>query len=307
MFGRIKKLFRGIYEEQYVWLSHYFEELGFTRKRAYAYKDLHITDTFLHKEKGLSLTLTVEFSPRRRTWDVIGVWLMLTGNPSVNKRWSIWRSELVEEKLKEELRFAVEAFSQIEANYADYDNNEPLYWYDRFSKPLLRGEEYYISDYDKWIHAKTLGELYIEAFQKGGRRLSDIRPIKINPRKCAGGILWEDGFGGFVHEWYSLSYSEKLLEEDPLLYARKKLEERVKAENPEIFPEEDVTICLERKIHPYHHRLSCPICGKPSEELLWIDFCSPASTWEKLCGRSGPLSICPECGWQVEFICETMN
>lgn len=307
MFGQIKKLFMGIYEEQYAWLSRYFEELGFTRKRAYAYKDLHITDTFLHKEKGLSLTLTVEFSPRRRTWDVIGVWLMLTENPSVDKRWSVWRSELVEENLKEEISFAVDAFSQIEATYADYDNNEPLYWYDRFSKPLLRGEEYYISEHDKWFHAKTLGELYIEAFQKGGRSLSDIRPIKINAGlwdgwdkdgKPTGGILWEKEFGGFVHyEWNSLS----------LLYARKKLEERVKTENPEIFPKEDVAICLERKIHPYHHRLSCPICGKPSEELLWIDFCSPASTWKNLCGRSGPLSICPECRWQVEFICEVMN
>ena len=56
--------------------------------------------------------------------------------------------------------------------------NESLYW-DWYSKPLLRGEEYYISENDKWIHAKTLGELHIKAYQLG-RRLSDIRPIKIN-------------------------------------------------------------------------------------------------------------------------------
>lgn len=201
----LKRVFMEIYEEQYAWLPHYFEELGFTRKRVCAYKDLHITDIFLHKERGLSLTLTVEFSPRRRTWDVIGMWLTLTDNPSVDKRWSVWRSELVEEKLKEELRFAVDAFSEIEATFADYDDNEPLYWH-MCSKPILRGEEYYISENDKWIHAKTLGELYIKAYQFG-RRLSDIRPIEINAGlgdgfdedgKRTGCIVWKKEYGGFV-------------------------------------------------------------------------------------------------------------
>ena len=51
-------------------LGHYPK---YIYERAYAYKDLHITVTFFHKENGLSLTLTVGFPPRMRTWDVIDV------------------------------------------------------------------------------------------------------------------------------------------------------------------------------------------------------------------------------------------
>lgn len=75
----------------------------------------------------------------------------------------------------------------------------------------------------------------------------------------------------------------------------------------EIFPWDDVKACMDNKIPARTNRLSCPICGKPSEELLWIDFCSPSRTWAQLCGREGPLSICPDCQCQVEFICEMMS
>ena len=203
------KLFRYIYKEQYTWLSNYFEELGFTREKEYVYKDLQITDTFLHKEKGLSLALTVEFSPRRRTWDVIGVWLMLTDNPSVDKRWSVWRSELVEEKLKKEIVLAVDAFSTIYASYADYDDHEPLYLYSDAAKPLLRDEEYYISENERWIHAKSLGQLYIDAFSSGNISLYDIRPLRIagglwegydKDGHPTGGILLKEEFCGLVSE-----------------------------------------------------------------------------------------------------------
>ena len=74
-----------------------------------------------------------------------------------------------------------------------------------------------------------------------------------------------------------------------------------------IFPWDDVNTCMEKKIPARHNHLSCPFCGKASENLVWIDFRSPSWTWRKLCGRGGPLSICPECHCQVEFICEVMN
>ncbi len=51
----------------------------------------------------------------------------------------------------------------------------------------------------------------------------------------------------------------------------------------------------------------CPKCGRNSEELIWIEFRSPEWTWRSLMGRQGPLSICPECKIQVEFITEIMN
>ena len=316
MFGRIKKLFMGIYEEQYAWLSRYFEELGFTRKRAFAYKDLHITDTFLHKEKGLSLTLTVEFSPRRRTWDVIGVWLMLTGNPSVDKRWSIWRSDLVEEKLKEEIVLAVDAFSKINASYADYDDNEPLYLVSDYTKPLLRSEEYYMSENERWIHAKSLGQLYIDAFSSGNISLYDIRPLKIEggywdgfdkDGHLTGGVLWKEEFCGFVSEHPPLDVLLTQGGSDDLWGAKQELKERIAENDSEIFPKEDVELCIDNEIEPYPHHLSCPFCGKPSEQLHWIHFCSPPQTWRDMCGREGALSICTNCGWQIEFICEIMN
>ena len=73
-----------------------------------------------------------------------------------------------------------------------------------------------------------------------------------------------------------------------------------------IFPWGDVNECMNDKIEPLAGHLPCPICGMPSEKLLWIHFDSPAWTWEKLCGRAGKLSICSDCHSQVEFICTEM-
>ena len=73
------------------------------------------------------------------------------------------------------------------------------------------------------------------------------------------------------------------------------------------FPWDDVEACINDKIAPKAQHTPCPMCGKPSEKLEWIHFCSPMSTWKSLCGREGPLSICPDCHYQVEFICEVMN
>lgn len=75
----------------------------------------------------------------------------------------------------------------------------------------------------------------------------------------------------------------------------------------EIFSWDDVKACMDKKVPARANHHSCPVCGKSSEELFWIDFCSPVWTWAQLCGRRGPLSICPDCQRQVEFICEIMN
>ncbi len=44
-----------------------------------------------------------------------------------------------------------------------------------------------------------------------------------------------------------------------------------------------------------------------SKKFKWIYFDSPGWTWQQLCGRAGPMSICSDCGCLVEFICEIMN
>ncbi len=73
------------------------------------------------------------------------------------------------------------------------------------------------------------------------------------------------------------------------------------------YPLEDVEACLDTEEIAKPNHQSCPLCGKPSEELKWIYFRSPTWTWQELCGRAGPMSICPDCGCLVEFICAIMN
>ena len=77
------------------------------------------------------------------------------------------------------------------------------------------------------------------------------------------------------------------------------------------FPLEEVEACLDTeqsaKMTAVPNHRFCPLCGKPSEKLKWIYFDSPKWTWENLCGRCGPMSICPDCGCLVEFICILMN
>jgi len=78
-------------------------------------------------------------------------------------------------------------------------------------------------------------------------------------------------------------------------------------QNTTIFPWKDVEACMDKEIEAIPNRTSCPICGKSSEELHWINFSSPQWTWDNLMGRMGPLSICTECHCQVEFDCILMN
>jgi hypothetical protein len=52
---------------------------------------------------------------------------------------------------------------------------------------------------------------------------------------------------------------------------------------------------------------NCPGCDRPSCDLSWIYFSSPAWTWEKLCGRAGWLVVCKDCHLQVDFFLSVMN
>lgn len=72
-------------------------------------------------------------------------------------------------------------------------------------------------------------------------------------------------------------------------------------------PWEDIYNCLSDRIPRRSGWSPCPICGKPSEDLMWIHFSSSPSSWMNLCGRSGPLSVCPNCHWPVDFECLCMS
>jgi len=71
-----------------------------------------------------------------------------------------------------------------------------------------------------------------------------------------------------------------------------------------IYPWEDVIECFDNKLdsHEFENRKSCPICNLESEKLFWIRFRSLPVTWRMFGGREGPLSICPDCKIQVEFL-----
>ena len=59
--------------------------------------------------------------------------------------------------------------------------------------------------------------------------------------------------------------------------------------------------------HPGDVKVSqtrCPHCRTP---LVTLDFVSPPWTWRDLCGREGPMVICPNCPKQYSFILTIMN
>ena len=78
---------------------------------------------------------------------------------------------------------------------------------------------------------------------------------------------------------------------------------------PTIFPWKDVMACFDKRLDAkkFTGHKKCPKCGKKSQDLIWIQFRSPSWTWKELVGREGPLSICPHCKIQVEFILQIMN
>lgn len=104
----------------------------------------------------------------------------------------------------------------------------------------------------------------------------------------------------------SLNELKKALDEKGIEYDDREIEEAY-------FPLEDVEACMnteesaKTKMPAGSNYRPCPLCGKPSEELKWIYFDSPGWTWQQLCGRAGPMSICPDCGCIVEFDCFLLN
>jgi len=109
-----------------------------------------------------------------------------------------------------------------------------------------------------------------------------------------------------MHQIKLLPFEEliKNLDEKGIEYDKWELEKAY-------FPLKDVEACMNSektaKMTPFSNLRACPLCGKPSEELKWIWFKSPQWTWQKLCGRAGPMSICPDCGCIVEFKLHIMN
>lgn len=75
------------------------------------------------------------------------------------------------------------------------------------------------------------------------------------------------------------------------------------------FPWDDVLACFDKQLQSekFRNHQKCPKCGLDSDKLIWIEFRSPDWTWKSLCGSQGPLSICPNCKIQVEYIEKLMN
>ena len=105
-----------------------------------------------------------------------------------------------------------------------------------------------------------------------------------------------------------MSKREQIKEDDGWKEIKEsEIQRRLADGESDIFPWNDVEACMDKLIDVRSNCIPCPICGKPSEDLLWIHFRSPLWTWKRLCGCEGALSICPDCHWQIEFLCESMN
>lgn len=59
--------------------------------------------------------------------------------------------------------------------------------------------------------------------------------------------------------------------------------------------------------HPEDVRYTETVCPDCGEKLLLLEFWSPHWTWRALCGRSGPMLICPNCPRQDSFSLHLMN
>ncbi|MFN3529146.1 MAG: hypothetical protein ACK417_04405 [Bacteroidia bacterium] len=70
------------------------------------------------------------------------------------------------------------------------------------------------------------------------------------------------------------------------------------------FPVEDVLACLDVNLDPlpFRNKVACPLCARPSHQLRWIRYSSPADAWSRGGGVLGSLSLCDKCGIQVQFI-----
>ena len=47
---------------------------------------------------------------------------------------------------------------------------------------------------------------------------------------------------------------------------------------------------------------SCPKCGKPAAELIWLSVSTPLADWQAGHGRVGFLTLCAHCEVQAAFI-----
>lgn len=61
------------------------------------------------------------------------------------------------------------------------------------------------------------------------------------------------------------------------------------------------------KLHYGRDAHSCPVCGKPANELAWFYFSTPPGTWEKTIGSAGWMTVCDDCHLQVDFFMQAMN
>ena len=69
------------------------------------------------------------------------------------------------------------------------------------------------------------------------------------------------------------------------------------------FATEDVAGCLDVALDPlpFRNKEACPLCKRPSHQLRWVRYSSPADAWARGGGVLGALSLCDKCGIQVQF------
>lgn len=69
-------------------------------------------------------------------------------------------------------------------------------------------------------------------------------------------------------------------------------------------PWREVIKCLDSEINnrAFKHHMACPLCNKKSEDLAWLLFSCDEKEETDAIENFGPLSICPKCRIQVEFI-----
>ena len=186
----------GIY--YYKWIVDFVQELGFSN---IFYINNGLNQEFIHQEKAQKILLSIEFSPRRRDWDVISIQLnsIKKGSIGLVKKWSVWRSSLQNEDLEKEIRNVSEAFYRVNVSYGD---QEPMLLYDSSKLEDI----YNVPMNAILIYSKNISELVIKSFNLGRMKLSNIRPLKRENgfwenlgEHPAGGIVWEDEFVGSAY------------------------------------------------------------------------------------------------------------
>lgn len=187
-----------IFEQEYKWIVDFIQELGFSNMSNI---NFGLNQEFTHQEKTQKILLSIEFSPKRRDWDVISIQLISNKRDAIEliKKWSVWRSSLHDEDLKKEIRNVSDAFFSVNVCFGD---KEPLILYNS----LKLEDIYNVPPHASLIYSKNIEDLVIKAFNHGCLKLSNIRRLK---RECGfgenlgespkGGIVWKDEFVGCAH------------------------------------------------------------------------------------------------------------